>query len=147
MADYTIEDLKKLRAATSLGMVECKKVLEEASGDYKKALELFSQTVTEKATKAKAAADHDLGIIRAIEEKRKNQEKEVEEKLREKKSSEIMMKTSAQVSQLQSEVNTLKREITSLKKAHNELLAALEKASKAPGRTTTTYTNFYLGEF
>jgi hypothetical protein len=33
-----------------------------------------------------------------------------------------------------------------LKKAHNELLAALEKASKTPGRTATTYTGFYMGE-
>jgi prefoldin subunit 5 len=57
------------------------------------------------------------------------------------------MKNSAQVSQLQSEVEILKREVMALKKAHNELLAALEKASKAPGRTANTYTSFYVGEF
>ena len=147
MPNYTVEDLKKLREATSLGMIECKKILEEAGGDYKKALELISQADNEKAAKAKAAADHDLEISRGIAEKRKNREQEVEDKLREKKSSETIMKNSAQVSQLQSEVEILKREVMALKKAHNELLAALEKASKAPGRATTSYTSFYMGEF
>lgn len=129
-------------------MVECKKFLEEAGGDFKKALELISQADIEKATKAKAALDHDLEISRGIAEKRKNREQEIEEKLREKKASETMMKTSTQVSDLQSEVENLKREVKAIKKAHNELLAALEKASKAaPGRTTTTFTNFYMGEF
>ena len=129
-------------------MVECKKFLEEAGGDFKKALELISQADIEKATKAKVAADHDLEISRGIAEKRKNREQEIEEKIREKKASETMMKTSTQVSDLQSEVENLKREVKAIKKAHNELLAALEKASKAaPGRTTTTFTNFYMGEF
>lgn len=148
MLKYTVEDLKKLREATSLGMVECKKFLEEAGGDYKKALELISQADIEKAIKAKAAADHDLEISRGIAEKRKNREQEIEEKLREKKASETMMKTSTQVSDLQSEVEKLKREVTAIKKAHNDLLAALDKASKsASGRTTITYSGFYVGEF
>ena len=129
-------------------MVECKKFLEEAGGDFKKALELISQADIEKATKAKVAADHDLEISRGIAEKRKNREQEIEEKIREKKASETMMKTSTQVSDLHSEVENLKREVKAIKKAHNELLAALEKALKAaPGRTTTTFTNFYMGEF
>ena len=148
MPNYTVEDLKKLREATSLGIVECKKFLEEAGGEFKKALELVSQADIEKATKAKVAADHDLEISRGIAEKRKNREQEIEGKIREKKASETMMKTSTQVSDLQSEVENLKREVKAIKKAHNELLAALEKASKAaPGRTTTTFTNFYMGEF
>lgn len=148
MLKYTVEDLKKLREVTSLGMVECKKFLEEADGDYKKALELISQADIEKVKKVKAAADHDLEISRGIAEKRKNREQEIEEKLREKKASETIMKTSTQVSDLQSEVENLKREVMAIKKAHNELLAALEKAAKAaPGRTTTTFTNFYMGEF
>lgn len=148
MLKYTVEDLKKLREATSLGMVDCKKFLEEAGGDYKKARELISQADIEKATKVKAAADHDLEISRGIAEKRKNREQEIEEKLREKKASETMMKTSTQVSDLQSEVAKLKREVMDIKKAHNELLAALDKASKsASGRTTISYSGFYVGEF
>jgi translation elongation factor EF-Ts len=52
-------------------MIECKKILEEAGGDYKKALELISQADNEKAAKTKAAADHDLEISRGIAEKGK----------------------------------------------------------------------------
>lgn len=49
MPIYTVEDLKKLREVTSLGMVECKRVLEEAGGDYKRALEIISQANLEKS--------------------------------------------------------------------------------------------------
>lgn len=148
MPNYTVEDLKKLREATSIGMIECKKILEEADGDYKKALALISQAKNEKAAKAKAAADHDLEISRKIVEKRKIREEEIHSRNREKKTIETVVKTSDQVSDLQSEVEKLKREVTAIKKVHNDLLAALEKASKsAPGRTTITYSGFYMGEF
>lgn len=148
MPNYTVEDLKKLREATSIGMIECKKILEEADGDYKKALALISQVKNEKAAKAKAAADHDLEISRKIVEKRKIRKEEIHSRNREKKTIETVVKTSDQVSDLQSEVEKLKREVTAIKKVHNDLLAALEKASKsAPGRTTITYSGFYMGEF
>lgn len=148
MPIYTVEDLKKLREVTSLGMVECKRVLEEAGGDYKRALEIISQANLEKSEREKSAADHGLKISREIAEKKKIREQEIQEKLREKKNAETMSKTSNQVSQLQAEVDNLKREVLALKKAHNELIAALEKASKAAsGRPTTTYTSFYMGEF
>jgi elongation factor Ts len=39
MANYTAADVKKLRDATGAGMMDCKKALEEADGDFDKAVE------------------------------------------------------------------------------------------------------------
>ncbi|MFC5064708.1 translation elongation factor Ts [Actinomycetospora atypica] len=39
MANYTAADVKKLRDATGSGMMDCKKALEENSGDFDKAIE------------------------------------------------------------------------------------------------------------
>ena len=41
MANYTAEDVKRLREATAAGMLDCKKALDEADGDYDKALDLI----------------------------------------------------------------------------------------------------------
>ena len=41
MANYTAEDVKRLREATAAGMLDCKKALDEADGDYSKALDLI----------------------------------------------------------------------------------------------------------
>ena len=41
MANYTAEDVKKLREATAAGMLDCKKALDEAEGDYDKAVEII----------------------------------------------------------------------------------------------------------
>lgn len=41
MANYTAEDVKKLREATAAGMLDCKKALDEADGDYNKALDII----------------------------------------------------------------------------------------------------------
>ncbi len=38
MAAYTAADIKKLREATAAGMLDCKKALDEAEGDYEKAV-------------------------------------------------------------------------------------------------------------
>jgi elongation factor Ts len=38
---YTAEDVKKLREATAAGMLDCKKALDEADGDYNKAIEII----------------------------------------------------------------------------------------------------------
>ena len=38
---YTAEDVKKLREATAAGMLDCKKALEEADGDFQKAIEII----------------------------------------------------------------------------------------------------------
>ncbi len=41
MANYTADDVKRLREATAAGMLDCKKALDEADGDYDKAVELI----------------------------------------------------------------------------------------------------------
>ncbi len=41
MANYTAEDVKRLREATAAGMLDCKKALDEADGDYNKALDII----------------------------------------------------------------------------------------------------------
>ena len=41
MANFTAADVKKLRELTGAGMMDCKKALEEADGDFDKAVELL----------------------------------------------------------------------------------------------------------
>ncbi|MCO8271896.1 translation elongation factor Ts [Actinoplanes sp. TRM 88003] len=41
MANYTAADVKKLRDLTGAGMMDCKKALEEAAGDFDQAVELL----------------------------------------------------------------------------------------------------------
>lgn len=41
MANYTAADVKALRETTGSGMLDCKKALEEAGGDYDKAVEIL----------------------------------------------------------------------------------------------------------
>ena len=38
---YSAEDVKRLREATAAGMLDCKKALDEANGDYDKAVEII----------------------------------------------------------------------------------------------------------
>ena len=41
MAKVSLEDIQKLRERTSMGMMDCKKALEESAGDMEKAIELL----------------------------------------------------------------------------------------------------------
>jgi len=41
VASYTAEDVKRLRELTAAGMVDCKKALDEAGGDFDKAVEII----------------------------------------------------------------------------------------------------------
>ena len=41
MANYSADDVKRLREATAAGMLDCKKALDEAEGDYDKAVEII----------------------------------------------------------------------------------------------------------
>jgi elongation factor Ts len=41
MANFSAADVKKLRDATGAGMMECKKALEEADGEYERAIEIL----------------------------------------------------------------------------------------------------------
>ena len=64
MANYNLNDLKKLREETSVSVSDCRQALEDANGDYKKALELLKAKAAEKAEK-KADRDTGEGIIDA----------------------------------------------------------------------------------
>ena len=63
MAEITASMVKELRELTGLGMMECKKALEEAGGDMKKAEELLRIKSGAKASKAasRVAADGAIG--------------------------------------------------------------------------------------
>jgi len=63
MAEITASMVKELRSLTGLGMMECKKALEEAAGDMKKAEELLRIKSGAKASKAasRVAADGAIG--------------------------------------------------------------------------------------
>jgi elongation factor Ts len=65
MADITAGMVKELRELTGLGMMECKKALEEAGGDMKKAEELLRIKSGAKASKAasRVAADGAIGTF------------------------------------------------------------------------------------
>jgi elongation factor Ts len=41
MANFSASDVKKLRDMTGAGMMDCKKALDEADGDFDKAIELL----------------------------------------------------------------------------------------------------------
>lgn len=41
MSKISLEDIQKLRSITSMGMLDCKKALEEAQGDMERAIELL----------------------------------------------------------------------------------------------------------
>lgn len=41
MANYSADDVKRLREATAAGMLDCKKALDEADGDYDKAIDII----------------------------------------------------------------------------------------------------------
>jgi len=63
MAEITAGMVKELRSLTGLGMMECKKALEEAGGDMKRAEELLRIKSGAKASKAagRVAADGAIG--------------------------------------------------------------------------------------
>ena len=63
MAEITAGMVKELRELTGLGMMECKKALEEAGGDIRKAEELLRIKSGAKASKAAAriAAEGAIG--------------------------------------------------------------------------------------
>lgn len=51
MAKVSLEDIQKLRTRTSMGMMDCKKALEEAAGDMEKAVELLRKKGAKVAAK------------------------------------------------------------------------------------------------
>ena len=73
MAAYTAEDVKRLREATAAGMLDCKKALDEAEGDYEKAIEIIRIKGQKGITKREgrttsnglvlAKAEGDIGVM------------------------------------------------------------------------------------
>lgn len=61
----TAADVKKLRDATSAGMMECKKALEEAGGDFDKAIEILRISGAAKAAKRGAERETSAGVVAA----------------------------------------------------------------------------------
>lgn len=78
MAQITAADVNKLRQATSAGMMDCKKALEEANGDFEKATEIIrkkgqmvaakraDREATEGAVLAKTNADGTFGALTVL---------------------------------------------------------------------------------
>ena len=69
MAEITAAMVKELREQTGLGMMECKKALEEAGGDLKRAEELLRIKSGAKASKAasRVASEGSIGIFVAAD--------------------------------------------------------------------------------
>ena len=59
-----IQLLKKLREETGISVSECRNALEEANGDYQKALKLLNERAAEKAAK-KADRETGEGLVEA----------------------------------------------------------------------------------
>jgi elongation factor Ts len=67
MANFTAADVKKLRDATGAGMMDCKKALEEADGDFTKATEILRIKGAAKAVKRGAERTASNGLVAAAE--------------------------------------------------------------------------------
>jgi elongation factor Ts len=67
MATFSAADVKRLRDATGAGMMECKKALEEAEGDFDKALEVLRIKGEAKAAKRGEDRDASNGLVAAAE--------------------------------------------------------------------------------
>lgn len=63
MATISASDVKRLREATSAGMMECKKALEESDGDFDKAVEALRISGAAKAAKRGAERTTSNGIV------------------------------------------------------------------------------------
>ena len=63
MANITAADVKKLRDTTSAGMMECKKALEEADGDFDKAVEILRISGAAKAAKRGSERETSNGLV------------------------------------------------------------------------------------
>ena len=67
MANYSAADVKKLRDATGAGMMDCKKALDEADGDYERAVEVLRVKGEAKALKRGEEREAANGLIAAAE--------------------------------------------------------------------------------
>lgn len=67
MANYTAVDVKKLREATAAGMLDCKKALDEADGDYNKALDLIRVKGLKGVTKREGRLTSNGAVVAKVE--------------------------------------------------------------------------------
>jgi elongation factor Ts len=65
MADFSAADVKKLRELTQAGMMDCKKALTEADGDFDKAVEILRVKGAAKAEQRGAERDATAGLVAA----------------------------------------------------------------------------------
>ena len=65
MANITAADVKKLRDITSAGMMDSKKALQEADGDFDKAIEILRVKGAAKAEKRGAERTASAGLVAA----------------------------------------------------------------------------------
>jgi len=67
LANYTAEDVKKLREATAAGMLDCKKALDEADGDYNKALDIIRVKGLKGITKREGRLTSNGAVVAKVE--------------------------------------------------------------------------------
>jgi len=63
MANFSAADVKKLRELTSAGMLDCKKALDEADGDFDKAVEILRVKGAAKAGQRAAEREASAGLV------------------------------------------------------------------------------------
>ncbi len=67
MANFTAADVKRLRDATGAGMMDCKKALEEADGDFDKAVEILRVKGRRRPRSVRAEREAANGLVAAAE--------------------------------------------------------------------------------
>ena len=67
MAAYTPADIKRLREATAAGMLDCKKALDEAEGDFDKAMDLIRVKGLKGVTKREGRLTSNGAIVAKVE--------------------------------------------------------------------------------
>jgi len=67
MANFSAADVKKLRDATGAGMMDCKKALEEADGDFERAVEILRVKGEAKVAKRGGEREASNGLVAAAE--------------------------------------------------------------------------------
>ena len=67
LANYTADDVKKLREATAAGMLDCKKALDEADGDYNKALDIIRVKGLKGVTKREGRLTSNGAVVAKVE--------------------------------------------------------------------------------
>ena len=64
---YTAEDIKRLREETAAGMLDCKKALDEAAGDYNKALDIIRVKGLKGVTKREGRLTSNGAVVAKVE--------------------------------------------------------------------------------